>query len=69
MGDSRRFHFVEEPGIGYVCGIQWDHELGHTNVEIWPTIKSLKENHPYTDECGIVKVQISFVRRVKKTNL
>lgn len=52
--------FGPRPRIGYMCAIDFDHELGQAlgGSTIWPDVDDLKENHPCADECGIVEVKI-----------
>ena len=57
----------EEPRVGYVCQIAWDHELGETDVIIYPTVKLLKKAHYFG--CGIVKVEVSFVELTEEAKL
>ena len=60
---------------GYICGTTMLYELGNTDVTIYPTIKSLKDEHKCWKECGIAKIaveRIGFVanpiRRKAKKN-
>lgn len=47
---------------GYMCKIDWDHELGHAmgGNTIYPCIKDLRRCHPMCDECGIVEVEVKL---------
>ncbi len=56
--------------IGYMCGVDWDHELGEAlggNV-VYPSESDLIANKHCTDECGIVEVEIRLKRRVKESD-
>lgn len=51
---------------GYMCKIDFDHELGEAlggNV-IYPSIEDLKKHHPYKT-CGIVEVEITLTTVVE----
>lgn len=52
----------------YMCGIAWQHEIGETDVEVFPTRKLCEGMHA-DDECGIVEVKVTFVRWVKNQKL
>lgn len=49
---------------GFVCEIAWDHELGEDNqgTTIYPSVETLKRHHAIWEECGIVEVEVTFVR-------
>ena len=48
---------------GWVCDIAAAHELGSTDVTVWPTRKSAARNHAFHKECGgLVKLTITFER-------
>ena len=57
----------EEPRIGYVCKIAWDHELGETDVTVYLTVELLKKVHNLN--CGVVKVRVSFVGLIEEAKL
>lgn len=51
---------------GYMCRIDWDHEIGNAsggNV-IFPSIKDLRRHHVCVDECGAVEVTVRIKRVV-----
>ena len=52
------------PMIGYICGTDWDEELGNADVTVYSNVEEMEQLCPCIKECGIVEVQISFVRRV-----
>jgi hypothetical protein len=56
--------------IGYMCAIDFDHELGAAmgGSRIWPDVEDLKRNHPCADECGIVEVKIVRTKIVQPSN-
>lgn len=56
---------------GFMCAIDWAHELGEAlgGNRVYPSAKDLKENHAMSPECGIVEVEVRFVRTVKKGKL
>lgn len=49
----------------YMCEIDWNHELGETKTSIYPASKKYLEKH-HTASCGIVEVEVSLKRTVKK---
>ena len=51
---------------GFMCGIAFQHELGETDVKLYPTAKEMKKRHVGSEECGIAEVEIRFKRWVKK---
>lgn len=50
----------------YICGVDWDHEIGECIVEVYPSVKSLKKNRTCWNQCGIVELEITLKRTVKK---
>lgn len=50
----------------FMCGVSFQHELGETDVRLFPTAKALKERLNCSDECGIAEVEVRFKRWVKK---
>ena len=57
--------------IGYMCTIDFEDELGRAsggNI-VYPSIKDLKEHHTCWEECGIVEVEVSFVKTIVEQNL
>ena len=60
------------PRFGYMDMIDWRHELGRAmdGSRVYPSAKDLKRFHPScVNECGIVKVKVTFVKVVKKQRL
>lgn len=53
----------------YVCGVAWQHELGQTDVTLYPTEGSLNRAHNCTDSCGIVEVEVRLRRWVVEQDL
>ena len=58
---------MNEDRFGYMCKVDWDWELGDAlgGSKIYPSIEDLKEIHTCWEECGIVKVKISFVEKIE----
>ena len=57
---------------GYMCGINWQHEVGEGNargVTIFRSVKELKEDHSCWKECGIVRVKISLDKWIEDQDL
>lgn len=44
-----------------MCMTAAQHELGHTDVRVYPTVEHLKAEESCADECGIAKVRIEIV--------
>lgn len=42
----------------YMCGVDWEHELGSVKVTAYPSLKSCKANNPCYNECGIVELEV-----------
>jgi hypothetical protein len=63
MSDERKVR-------GFMCKIDWDHELGNAygGNTIHPSEESLRDKHKCTDECGIVEVEVTLVRVVKESD-
>lgn len=57
----------------FICGIAWQHELGETDVRLYPTketlLKSEKKHFLCDQDCGIVEVEVKFVRWARKQKL
>ena len=57
----------EKREVGYMCGVDWQHELGHAmggNV-VYPSVEDLKANRKCVRSCGIVKVEVKLVEWVQ----
>jgi hypothetical protein len=48
---------------GYMCKVDWDHELGEAcgGSTIYPSLENLKPHHPMWKECGVVEVETRLV--------
>jgi hypothetical protein len=44
----------------YMCGIDWQEEIGHDYCKIFASVEDLKKEKPCWKECGIVKVAINL---------
>jgi hypothetical protein len=57
-----------DPIVGYMDMVDWEHELGEAKGgnRVYPSVKDLKECRPCVAECGIVKVEVRFLKVVKK---
>ena len=58
----------EKPRYGFMCQIDFHHELGeaYPYTEIYPSIKTLKEQRDCVKECGIYKVKIVIEKVIQK---
>lgn len=52
--------------IVYCCGTAWGWEMGHTDVTVYNTVKHLKTAHKCTNDCGVVQLEVKFIKNVKK---
>jgi hypothetical protein len=52
--------------VGYMCQIDWDHELGNASDgnTVYPSIEALKRGHECWEECGIVEVEVRCTKVV-----
>lgn len=58
----------KDPIYGYMCKVDWDHEVPYPidgNRIFW-SIDTLKQHLSCVEECGIVKVKLSFVEVVQE---
>ena len=53
--------------IGYMDKTDFDYELGNfvSGNKIYPSEKALRQDRKCIDECGIVKVKVSFVETIQ----
>ena len=51
---------------GFMCGVDWQHELGAAagGNRIFATVEDLKRCYPCVEECGIVEVGVRLKRWV-----
>jgi hypothetical protein len=51
----------------FMDGMDWQHELGFTDVLLHPTQEALEKNagHDLT-ACGVVEVEVRFIRWIKE---
>jgi hypothetical protein len=56
-----------EEKIAYMCGVAWQHELGHAlgGNKLYPSVEDLKESSKCTDQCGVVEVNVELVKWVQ----
>lgn len=52
----------EDKKIFYVCGVDWQHELGETKVMTYASVDQLKKEMKCTEECGIVELEAALVK-------
>jgi hypothetical protein len=71
-GYYKRFKKIEKildelPKKVYVCGVDWQHEIGEApDVIVYPSIESLKKHRTCWKECGIIELEVKKVRTVTK---
>ena len=46
----------------YICGVDWQHELFEAGdgTKFYPSIEDLKKYRSCWDQCGVVKVNVTF---------
>ena len=51
---------------GYMCLIDFECELGMAwdGAPVYPTVEDLKAHHSPWESCGIVEVQVKYVRTI-----
>lgn len=62
MADTRR---------GFMCKIDFDYELegAKDGNRVYPSVDALRKGHPCVDDCGIVEIEVRFVRVVAERRL
>jgi hypothetical protein len=65
------YNRTELPVSGWMCMIDWQHELGNAagGTKVYASIEDLKKEHDCWAECGIVEVEVRFVKEVAPQNL
>lgn len=58
---------MKESQTFYMCGVVWQHEIGHTRVNLYRDLEELKEEKSCTKQCGIVEIQAT-AKWIKKQN-
>ena len=53
----------------YVCGVEYQHELGETSVVAYTSAQSLKKHKKCWKGCGIVELKVHARRWVEKQDL
>ncbi len=51
---------------GYMCGTAFHIEMLHTDIEVYPSVKLLKNSTRCWKECGIIQIEITEKRTVFK---
>lgn len=54
----------------YACGVDWQHEIGEEHglegrMPLYTSVESIEHHRHCTDECGIVKLELTEVEWVK----
>ncbi len=49
----------------YMCGTDYEHEMGNIAVKMYASIEELKRDRPCIPECGIVSVNVELVEWVE----
>lgn len=55
----------------YMCGIDWQHELGQAlgGNRVYASVEDLKQNRTCWKECGIVEVEVKLSKWIENQNL
>lgn len=55
----------------YMCGIGWQHEVGETNVDVFPPdLEHMKKLTKHDlEECGVARVEMRFIEWVVPQNI
>ena len=57
---------VKKGKKSYVCGVDWQHEIGECNdVTLYSSIKALKKARSCWPQCGIVELEIKVKKWVE----
>lgn len=58
----------EKDVYAYMCAVDWKYEVPHNLLgnQIFYDLKSLKEFRSCVEECGIVRVKMSFVETIQE---
>jgi hypothetical protein len=61
--DAESLRVNPRPVVGYMCKIDFDHELGENTRgnRVYPSVEDLLRHHAPGKECGIVKVEVRFL--------
>lgn len=71
MSSTKKKRKKKESKIGYMCGVNYQHELDDDNahhVELFGSLSALKKKMKCTSECGIVKVKVVLEEWVTPQN-
>ena len=57
----------------YACTVDWEHELGWASdlegaMPLYTKLEKLKRERECVSQCGIVRLEIKYVRTVKRAN-
>ncbi len=44
----------------YLCGIDYQHELGECDVKVFESVERLKKTNQCWSKCGIVKIEVDI---------
>lgn len=62
---------MDKEVVGYMCMIDWQHEIGEApgGARVYRDVEDLLHEHDCADSCGIVEVKVRFSRVVQEQNL
>lgn len=71
MGKVKEHIMSERKVTGYMCEIDWRHELGEASGgnKVYGSLNDLKHHHTCWEECGVVEVEVRKVKVVSESTL
>jgi len=62
-------NIYEESEKVYICGVAYQHEVGETDVTVYPSVEYLKKEGVCWDSCGIVECEVKGIKWVHPQDL
>lgn len=53
----------------YMCGVDWQHEIGETLTAVYSCVEDLKAKSPCWEQCGIVECEVMLKGWVEPQDL
>jgi hypothetical protein len=53
----------------FVDAVDWAHEVGETDVTVWPSLNSILNHTPCAKKCGVYKCEIKILEWVYPQDL
>lgn len=58
MTESGKDNYGFQEKTLYLCGVDWQHELGETDCRLFKSVEELKKEMPCWEECGILEIKL-----------